>query len=180
MKDILYWAGVQKDMQAFSHKAKVRIARLLDMLAEGLELQPKVKNDIKIYYAIGKEKKMSSPKFVKSTGNVFKDVGFDEIEAKSLKFRSHLMTILMRYIEYKKLTQKEAAKRLNVTQPRISNLIHGKIDLFSIGMLLDMMERAGFSIYEKIEIDARHLSMEHEQHQKQSVMGRSYCRSAGH
>ncbi len=55
------------------------------------------------------------------------------------------------------MTQKYAAKRLGVTQPRISNLIHGKIDLFSIDRLLDMLERAGFSVYKKIEIDIQHV-----------------------
>jgi predicted XRE-type DNA-binding protein len=91
--------------------------------------------------------------FIESSGNVFKDVGFDSVEAKNLKFRSHLMTMLMRYIEEKGFTQKEAAKQLHVSQPRISNLLHGKIDLFSVGMLLDMMERAGFQIYKKIQAD---------------------------
>jgi predicted XRE-type DNA-binding protein len=96
---------------------------------------------------------MSKMKFIKSSGNVFKDVGFDEFEAKSLQFRSHLMNMLMNYIQHEGLTQKEAAKCLGVSQPRISNLIHGKIDLFSTGMLLEMMERAGFPVYKKIETD---------------------------
>lgn len=95
-----------------------------------------------------------STKFVKSSGNVFKDVGFDEVEARGLKFRSHLMSMLMHYIQHKGLTQKEAAKQLKVSQPRISNLMHGKIDLFSADMLLDMVERAGFPIYKKIEANA--------------------------
>ncbi|MGB6977485.1 MAG: helix-turn-helix transcriptional regulator [Gammaproteobacteria bacterium] len=94
---------------------------------------------------------MSSGQFIKSSGNVFKDVGFDKIEARNLKFRSHLMTMLMQYIQYEGLTQKEAAQRLKVSQPRISNLVHGRIDLFSVGMLLDMIERSGFPIYKKIE-----------------------------
>ena len=53
----------------------------------------------------------------------------------------------------KGFTQKDAAKELHVSQPRISNLLHGKIDLFSVGMLLDMMERAGFQIYKKMQVD---------------------------
>lgn len=97
---------------------------------------------------------MDRKSFIESSGNVFEDVGFDNVEAKNLKFRSHLMTILVRYIQEKGFTQKEAAKQLQVSQPRISNLLHGKIDLFSIGMLLDMTERAGFQIYRRIEADA--------------------------
>lgn len=101
--------------------------------------------------------KMRKNKFVKSSGNVFKDVGFDEVEAKSLKFRSHLMNMLIRYMQREGLTQKEAAKRFHVTQPRVSNLVQGKIDLFSVDTLLDMMERAGFPIYKKIESDASNI-----------------------
>ncbi|MCX7115397.1 MAG: helix-turn-helix transcriptional regulator [Gammaproteobacteria bacterium] len=108
---------------------------------------------------------MDEEKFIEGSGNVFKDVGFDNVEAKNLKFRSHLMTILVRYIQVEGFTQKTAAKQLGVSQPRISNLLHGKIDLFSVGMLLDMMERAGFPIYKKIQVDAtRVFDQYHSQH----------------
>ena len=50
MKNIYYCAGSQKDIGTFTNKSKQRIARLLDMLAEGLELQP---NDFKYMGTIG-------------------------------------------------------------------------------------------------------------------------------
>lgn len=90
-------------------------------------------------------------KITKSSGNVFKDMGYSEEEAKHLQFRSYLMTALKKYILTRGWSQKEAAEKLNVAQPRISNLIHGKIDLFSSGMLIEMLEKAGFEIYAKIE-----------------------------
>lgn len=108
---------------------------------------------------------MTKTKFIKSSGNIFKDIGFNEVEAKNLKFRSHLMSMLIRYIEYKGLTQKEAAKCLGVSQPRVSNLFHGKIYLFSVGMLLDMMERIGFSVYKKIEANAHQFFKKYDKHQ---------------
>ena len=77
--------------------------------------------------------------------------GFSAEEAKNLQFRSYLMIALRKYILNMGWSQKEAAEKLQVTQPRISNLIHGKIDLFSVGMLITMLEKAGFKIYEKIE-----------------------------
>jgi predicted XRE-type DNA-binding protein len=92
-------------------------------------------------------------KFTKSSGNLFKDAGYSRIEAKNLQFRSYLMTALRKYILNKGWSQIEAAEQLEVTQPRVSNLIHGKIDLFSSGMLIEMLEKAGFEIYEKIEKD---------------------------
>lgn len=91
--------------------------------------------------------------FIESSGNVFEDVGFEKQEAKKLQFKSYLMVSLMKYIKGCGLTQVEAAKRFAVTQSRMSNLMNHRIDLFSTEMLLDMMERVGFHVYEKIEID---------------------------
>jgi predicted XRE-type DNA-binding protein len=91
--------------------------------------------------------------FIESSGNVFEDVGFEKQEAKKLQFKSYLMVSLIKYIKGRGLTQVEAAKRFSVTQSRMSNLMNHRIDLFSTEMLLDMMERVGFKIYEKIELD---------------------------
>ncbi len=91
--------------------------------------------------------------FIESSGNLFEDVGFKKQEAKKLQFKSYLMVSLMKYIKGCGLTQVEGAKRLGVTQSRMSNLMNHRIDLFSTEMLLDMMERAGFRIYEKMEND---------------------------
>lgn len=92
-----------------------------------------------------------STKFIKGSTNVFKDFGFDDVEARELQFRSMLMLILNRYIQNRKLTQQEAAKLLGVSQPRVSNLISGKVDLFSTSTLLLMLEQAGFKVYERFE-----------------------------
>jgi len=50
-------------------------------------------------------------------------------------------------------TQKEAAKRMGVTQPRISNLLRGKLDLFSIDSLVAMAGAAGIRIELKFKFD---------------------------
>ena len=94
--------------------------------------------------------------FIDSSGNLFEDVGFEKQEAKKLQFKAYLVVSLMKYIKGCGFTQVEAAKRLSVTQSRISNLMNHRIDLFSTEMLLDMMERAGFHVYEKIESDIDH------------------------
>ena len=91
--------------------------------------------------------------FIDSSGNLFQDVGFEKQEAKKLQFKSYLMVSLIKYIKSYGLTQIDAGKRLGVTQSRMSNLMNYRIDLFSKKMLIDMMERAGFRIYEKIEVD---------------------------
>jgi predicted XRE-type DNA-binding protein len=96
-------------------------------------------------------------KIVKSGENIFADMGFSDEEAKELQFRSFLMNVIKRYMKLEGLTQKETALRLGTTQSRISNLIRGKIDLFSTGMLLAMLEKIGFRIYENIQVKAKDL-----------------------
>jgi predicted XRE-type DNA-binding protein len=90
---------------------------------------------------------MKRTKLQKSTGDVFRDVGFRPGEAASLKIRAELMIKLTEIIERRKLTQSGAAKLLGVTQPRVSDLVRGKIDLFSIDTLVDMVSRAGGSVH---------------------------------
>ena len=67
-------------------------------------------------------------------------------EAENMKLRSALMTALKEHIRRQKWTQAEAAKRLGVTQPRISDLMRGKIDLFGLDTLVNMVAAAGLHI----------------------------------
>ena len=85
-------------------------------------------------------------KIILSSGNVFTDLGFDEDKAEHLRLRSTLMIELRKLIEDRKLTQAGAAKLSGVTQPRISNLVRGRIDLFSIDTLVSMLARAGIHV----------------------------------
>jgi predicted XRE-type DNA-binding protein len=84
-----------------------------------------------------------SMKVEPSSGNVFTDLGFGVEEAQNLKIRSDLMIELTKLIEAKGLTQAAAAKLLGVTQPRISDLVRGKIDRFSVDSLIAMLGHAG-------------------------------------
>ncbi len=56
------------------------------------------------------------------------------------------MIAIRKLIENRGLTQADAAKLFGVTQPRISNLVSGKIDLFSIDTLVDMLARGGIHV----------------------------------
>ena len=85
-------------------------------------------------------------KITRSSGNVFSDLGFPSEEAEYLKIRSSLMIHLRKTIDAKGMKQAEAAKLLGVTQPRVSDLYKGKIHLFSIDTLVDMLGRAGVHI----------------------------------
>lgn len=85
-------------------------------------------------------------KMQRSSGNVFADLGFGPEEAEHLRIRSDLMVAVRKVIASRKLTQSQAAKLFGVTQPRISNLVRGRIDLFSIDTLVDMLAAAGVSV----------------------------------
>ena len=81
-----------------------------------------------------------------SSGNVFSDLGFTPEEAENLKIRADLMIELTKLIEARGLTQAAAAKLLGVTQPRVSDLVRGKIDRFSVDTLIEMLGHAGASV----------------------------------
>ena len=78
-----------------------------------------------------------------SSGNVFVDLGFDEAEARVMALRAELMLRLAQELKTKGWTQAQAAKRLGVTQPRVSKLSKGAWQEFSLDMLLTLAGRAG-------------------------------------
>ena len=82
-------------------------------------------------------------KLTRSAGNVFRDLGFPPDDALHLKVRSELMLSLQKSIAARGLKQGEAAELLGVTQPRVSDLVRGRIDLFSIDTLIDMLAKLG-------------------------------------
>jgi predicted XRE-type DNA-binding protein len=85
-------------------------------------------------------------KTTKSSGNVFVDLGFDPAEAAVLQLRANLMSDLRLYIEKHKLTQSQVAKRFGIAQSRVSDLVRGKWDKFSLEMLITLEARLGRTI----------------------------------
>jgi predicted XRE-type DNA-binding protein len=67
-------------------------------------------------------------------------------QAESMKLRSTLMMALKDHIVRSGLSQSEAAKLLGVTQPRISDLMRGKIELFGLDTLVNMIAAAGLRV----------------------------------
>ena len=66
--------------------------------------------------------------------------------AENMRLRSALMMALQGHIEREGLNQKEAAKLLGVTQPRVSDLMRGKIGLFALDTLVNMVSAAGMKV----------------------------------
>lgn len=81
-----------------------------------------------------------------SSGNVFADLGFEEEEAEHLRIRSALVATLRKIMAERGLTQVAAAELLEVSQPRVSDLVRGKISAFSIDALVDMLARLGIRV----------------------------------
>lgn len=71
-------------------------------------------------------------------------------EAENMKLRATLMRQLRRHIEAQGWKQAETAAKLGVTQPRVSDLLRGKIDKFSLDMLVNMSTAAGLKVSVKI------------------------------
>lgn len=67
-------------------------------------------------------------------------------ESENMRLRSRLMIALSEQITAEAWTQKQAAHRLGVTQPRVSDLVRGKIGLFSLDSLVNMVAAAGLHV----------------------------------
>jgi predicted XRE-type DNA-binding protein len=82
--------------------------------------------------------------------SVFEDLGFRPYEAAHLQLRSAMMTRLISEIERQGLTQAAAARRMGVTQPRVSDLMRGKLHLFSIDTLVSLLSSLGLRVDLKV------------------------------
>lgn len=78
--------------------------------------------------------------------SVWDAIESDPGQAENMKLRSRLMMALRDHIAQEKLNQAAAAKLLGVTQPRISDLVRGKVDLFSLDTLVNMLAAAGLHV----------------------------------
>jgi len=88
-------------------------------------------------------------KMEKGSGNIFADIGFPRGEAENLLMRAELMLQIRR--ASKGVTQAEAARKFGVTQPRINDVLRGKIDKFSLDALVNMLGKAGL----RVEVQVR-------------------------
>jgi predicted XRE-type DNA-binding protein len=85
-------------------------------------------------------------KMTRGSGDVFRDLGFPETEARNLTMRSELMMRIEEFVERSGLTQARAAAHLGLTQPRLNALLKGKIDQFSLDALVNAATRAGLHV----------------------------------
>ena len=91
----------------------------------------------------------------KRFANVWDAIEDTPAQAENMKLRSALMMALKDHIARIGLSQSEAAKLLGVTQPRISDLMRGKIELFGLDTLVNMIGAAGLHVELRISDAAR-------------------------
>jgi predicted XRE-type DNA-binding protein len=85
----------------------------------------------------------------RSSGNVFADLGFENAEEEL--FKARIVISLRRMIEDSKLTQKEAAERMGVSQPDISKLLRGRLTGFSLERLIEFVRALGNDVEIRIK-----------------------------
>ena len=85
---------------------------------------------------------MSNERFA----NVWDAIEDTPEEAENMKLRSVLLTALKNQITRTEMSQAQAAKLLGVTQPRVSDLMRGKINLFGLDALVNMATAAGLHV----------------------------------
>jgi predicted XRE-type DNA-binding protein len=83
-------------------------------------------------------------------GSVFEQLGFDRQESAALRLRSQMMNALIAEMERSQMTQAALAKRLGISQPRVSDLLRGKLHLFSIDMLISLLAQLGLDVRVKV------------------------------
>lgn len=96
-------------------------------------------------YGVGAMSKTTQT-ITESSGNVFLDMGFPPGEAAVLALRADLMGRLRLLVESEGWTQQQAAERFGIAQSRVSDLVRGKWDKFSLDMLITLAARAGHTV----------------------------------
>lgn len=81
--------------------------------------------------------------------NVF-DALYDGEQAIEMRRRAELASVLERFVQRRKLTQPQAARLLGVSQPRVNDLLRGRLHRFSVDALLAMMDRAQIQVEFKV------------------------------
>ena len=90
-------------------------------------------------------------KIQRGSGNVFLDIGFSPEESQNLQLRSDLMSTIEKFVKRSGMTQTQAASALGVGQPRLNDLLRGKIDKFSLDALVNMLGHAGMRVELKVK-----------------------------
>ena len=90
------------------------------------------------------KRKINDTEFEISSGNVFADLGLPD--ADKLKIKAGLIIEIIKAMRQLELTQQEAAKRMGITQPKVSDMVRGDFSNLSERKLMDCLNRLGYDI----------------------------------
>ena len=90
--------------------------------------------------------KKATTRITKGSGNIFLDLGFPPHEAAVMLLRCELAEALRKWMAREQLTQTQAAKRLGVVQPRMSEIACNKVDKLSLDYLVELCAKVGLSV----------------------------------
>ena len=85
-------------------------------------------------------------RMTRSSGNIFLDLGFPAHQASVMLLRAQLAEALRSWMEREGLTQAQAAKRLGIAQPRVSEIVRGKVELLSLDYLVGLCAKAKLDV----------------------------------
>ncbi len=85
-------------------------------------------------------------RYTRSSGNIFLDLGFPPHETSVMRLRAQLAEALRTWMERENITQVKAAKRVGIAQPRMSEIVRGKVELMSLDYLAGLCAKAGLDI----------------------------------
>ena len=134
-------------LHAFQKKTQQTAKHDLDLVATGLGGEPPQTN-LSLWGGVAMERQVDVQEFA----NVWDALTDTPEESANMTMRADLLIALQQKIAEWGLTQVEAAKKLGVTQPRLSDLLRGRIEKFSLDMLINLALQAGLSV--RLEIAA--------------------------
>ena len=89
---------------------------------------------------------MVRKRVTESSGNIFLDMGYPPHEAAVMLLRAELAEILRSWMDRSHLTQAQVARRLGISQPRVSEIVRGKVELLSLDYLVGLCAKAKLPI----------------------------------
>jgi predicted XRE-type DNA-binding protein len=85
----------------------------------------------------------------KGSNNIFRDLGFEEIEARALKRKAETVIAIERAMKVRQLSQVVAAREMGVSRPRLNQMLHGKVEGISLDRMLLMADALGVKAHVK-------------------------------
>jgi predicted XRE-type DNA-binding protein len=147
-KPVEFRGSVLDDLPAFPASARREAGHQIDRVLQGRNPQRAPKTSdlgprCQTRPGLGKG---TGPASTKRLDGVRDAIGGTQAQAENMRLRSSLMIALKEHIAREGLSQREAAKVFGVTQPRVSNLTRGKVELFGLDSLVNMLAAAGLRV----------------------------------